>query len=46
MRPDSSGADIEIHKPRHGLREFLTEYLIIVVGVLTALAAEQTLGTL
>jgi hypothetical protein len=34
---------MEIHKPKpwHGLREFLKEYAIIVVGVLTALAAEQ-----
>ncbi|HEY3949831.1 hypothetical protein [Phenylobacterium sp.] len=35
---------MDLHKPKpwHGLREFLKEYLIIVVGVLTALAAEQT----
>ena len=34
---------MDIHKPKpwHGLREFLKEYLIIVVGVLTALAGEQ-----
>ena len=34
---------MDIHKPKpwHGVREFLKEYLIIVVGVLTALAAEQ-----
>jgi hypothetical protein len=34
---------VEIHKPKpwHGFREFLKEYLIIVVGVLTALAFEQ-----
>lgn len=34
---------MEIHKPKpwHGFREFLKEYLIIVVGVLTALAGEQ-----
>jgi len=34
---------MDIHKPRpwHGLREFLKEYAIIVVGVLTALGAEQ-----
>jgi len=33
---------VDIHKPKpwHGLREFLKEYVIIVVGVLTALAAE------
>lgn len=34
---------MDIHKPKrwHGFREFLKEYLIIFVGVLTALAAEQ-----
>jgi len=34
---------VDIHKPKpwHGLRGFLKEYLIIVVGVLTALGAEQ-----
>jgi hypothetical protein len=34
---------MEIHKPKpwHGAREFLKEYAIIVVGVLTALGAEQ-----
>jgi hypothetical protein len=34
---------MEIHKPKpwHGFREFLKEYLIIVVGVLTALGLEQ-----
>ena len=34
---------MDIHKPKpwRGLREFLKEYAIIVVGVLTALAAEQ-----
>ena len=34
---------MEIHKPKpwHGVREFLKEYLIIFVGVLTALVAEQ-----
>ena len=32
---------MDIHKPWHSLREFLKEYVIIVVGVLTALAAEQ-----
>ncbi len=33
---------MDIHKPKpwHGVREFLKEYLIIVIGVLTALAAE------
>jgi hypothetical protein len=34
---------MDIHKPKpwHSWREFLKEYLIIVVGVLTALGAEQ-----
>jgi hypothetical protein len=34
---------MDIHKPKpiHGWREFLKEYGIIVIGVLTALAAEQ-----
>jgi hypothetical protein len=34
---------MDIHKPKpwHGLREFLKEYGIIVLGVLTALAGEQ-----
>jgi len=34
---------MDLHKPRpwHGVREFLKEYLIVVVGVLTALGAEQ-----
>ena len=34
---------MDIHKPKpwHGLREFLKEYVIIVVGVLTALGGEQ-----
>jgi hypothetical protein len=34
---------MDIHKPKpwHGFREFLKEYAIIVVGVLTALGAEQ-----
>jgi len=34
---------MDIHKPKswHGLREFLKEFGTIVVGVLTALAAEQ-----
>ncbi len=33
--------DIHKSKPWHGVREFLKEYLIIVIGVLTALGAEQ-----
>src|SRR6516164_411809 len=33
---------MDLHKPKpwHGVREFLKEYLIIVIGVLTALGAE------
>ena len=39
---------MDIHKPHpfHGWREFLKEYGIIVLGVLTALAGEQTVETL
>jgi hypothetical protein len=39
---------VEIHKPKpwHGWREFLKEYAIVVVGVLTALAAEQSVEAL
>ena len=39
---------MDIHKPKpwHGVREFLKEYVIIVVGVLTALAAEQSVEAL
>ena len=39
---------MDIHKPKpwHGVREFLKEYAIIVVGVLTALGAEQTVEIL
>jgi len=39
---------MDIHKPKpwHGWREFLKEYLIIVVGVLTALAGEQAVGAI
>lgn len=39
---------MDIHKPKpwHGLREFLKEYLIVVVGVLTALGAEQIVEVL
>lgn len=39
---------MEIHTPRawHGWREFLKEYFIIVVGVLTALVAEQAVESL
>jgi hypothetical protein len=38
--------DIHTPKPWHGLREFLKEWGIIVVGVLTALAAEQIVQAL
>src|SRR5262245_42512275 len=34
--------DVHKSKPFHGLRDFLKEYAIIVIGVLTALAAEQS----
>ena len=39
---------MDIHKPKpwHSAREFLKEYLIIVVGVLTALAGEQVVETI
>jgi hypothetical protein len=39
---------MDIHKPKawHSFREFLKEYVIIVVGVLTALGAEQLVETL
>ena len=39
---------MDIHKPKpwHGLREFLKEYVIIVVGVLTALGAEAVVQNL
>ena len=39
---------MDIHKPKpwHGVREFLKEYVIIVVGVLTALAAEAVVAKL
>ena len=39
---------MDIHKPKpwHGVREFLKEYLIIVVGVLTALGGEQAVEAL
>lgn len=41
--PPHEEQGMEIHKPKpwHGAREFLKEYLIIVIGVLTALGAEQ-----
>ena len=39
---------MDIHKPKpwHGVREFLKEYLTIVVGVLTALGAEAVVQNL
>ena len=39
---------MHVHKPKpwHGLRELLREYVVIVLGVLTALAAEQTVEAL
>jgi hypothetical protein len=39
---------MDIHKPKpwHGWREFLKEYLIIVIGVLTALGAEAAVQNL
>jgi hypothetical protein len=40
-----AGASLEVHHkphPVHGWREFLKEYGIIVLGVLTALAVDQT----
>ncbi len=39
---------MDLHKPKpwHGVREFLKEYLIIVVGVLTALGGEQLVENL
>ena len=36
--------DLRKPKPWHSLREFLKEYLIIVIGVLTALGAEQAVA--
>jgi hypothetical protein len=41
-------AAMEIHPPKvwHGWREFLKEYAIIVLGVLTALVAEQAVASL
>jgi len=39
---------VHVHKPKpwHGLKELLREYVIIVLGVLTALAAEQAVEAL
>jgi hypothetical protein len=46
--PLGGAGGVEIHKPKpwHGWREFLKEYAIIVVGVLTALAGEQAVEAL
>jgi hypothetical protein len=43
LPPSEEPPPMEIHKPKpvHGWREFFKEYAIIVLGVLTALAAEQ-----
>src|SRR5436853_6839086 len=40
---------MEVHTPKtapHSWRAFLREYVIIVIGVLTALTAEQSVGWL
>ena len=39
--PEDTKMDIHKPKPWHNLREFLKEYVIIVLGVATALAGEQ-----
>lgn len=46
--PPETEETMEIHKPKpwHGWREFLKEYGIIVLGVLTALALEQVVDAL
>lgn len=44
--PENSEMDIHKPKPWHNLREFLKEYFIIVLGVITALAAEQAVAWL
>ena len=40
---DEAGEDMHIHKPKavHGLREFLSEISVIVVGIVIALGGEQ-----
>jgi hypothetical protein len=42
------GDDMHIHRPKplHGVREFLTEIGVIVVGILMALALDQTIEAL
>ncbi len=46
--PSETDHSMDIHKPKpwHGWREFLKEYGIIVLGVLTALALEQVVDAL
>ncbi|HEX4095736.1 MAG TPA: hypothetical protein VHX64_03360 [Caulobacteraceae bacterium] len=45
---DEAGDDMHIHKPKapHGLREFLAEIGVIVVGILIALTLEQGVDAL
>lgn len=43
--PEEPKMDIHRPKPWHNIREFLKEYFIIVLGVLTALTAEQMVET-
>jgi hypothetical protein len=45
---DEAEEDMHIHKPKaaHGVREFVTEIGIIVVGILVALSAEQVVEQL
>jgi len=44
---ERAGDDVHIHKPKaaHGVREFLAEIGVIVVGILIALAGEQVVET-
>jgi hypothetical protein len=44
--PEESKMEFHQPKPWHDWREFLKEYVIIVLGVATALAAEQTVEAL
>ena len=48
VRKSGGGRDLDIHKPKpwQGWREFLKEYAIVVIGVLTALAGEQAVEAL
>jgi len=46
VEPQESHMEIHKPKPVHSWREFFKEYAIIVLGVLTALAAEQTVESL